>query len=122
MHELSIVESVLTAALKNTPAGQRITRIGMRIGVLTNVVPEALEFAFEVATKDTLAAGAVLDVDYIPVGCRCERCQTEFEVADFNYLCPGCQSSSGALIRGNELQLSFIEVEEDGTAADDHRN
>ena len=53
MHELGIMEQTLAIAIHNAKKenAQQIKRIIMNIGKLSGVVPEALEFAFEVAAK-----------------------------------------------------------------------
>ena len=55
MHELSIMQSALSQALeqaRHAGAG-KVHEIRLRIGVLSGVVPEALQFAFEVLAEGT---------------------------------------------------------------------
>ena len=64
MHELgiaaSILESVQTEALLHP--GGRITKVGVKIGELSGVDCDALQFGFEVLVKDTEWEPVVLDV------------------------------------------------------------
>ncbi|MGD8605331.1 MAG: hydrogenase maturation nickel metallochaperone HypA, partial [Anaerolineales bacterium] len=55
MHELAIADSIFRTVLaeidKNGYA--RVSAIGLRIGLLTDVVPEALTFGFEAIARGT---------------------------------------------------------------------
>ncbi|HYG35135.1 MAG TPA: hydrogenase maturation nickel metallochaperone HypA, partial [Clostridia bacterium] len=64
MHELSIMDSALNLALDQArkAGAKRICGIRLRIGALSGVVPEALEFAFEALVTGTLAEGAKLSI------------------------------------------------------------
>ncbi len=69
MHEVGIMENTLAMAVKRAAeeGAHRIHRLTMRIGPLSGVVPEALEFAFVVLARGTIAEGARLEVERIPV-------------------------------------------------------
>ncbi len=60
MHELSIMQSALSLALDQArqAGAARVHTIRLRIGALSGVVPDALEFAFEALTPGTMAEGA----------------------------------------------------------------
>jgi hydrogenase nickel incorporation protein HypA/HybF len=119
MHELSIAEDLL-AIVERTAAEHRLARVSrlrIVVGALGNVVPEALEFAFEVAGRGTVAEGARLEIVEVPVTVRCNACQAETELEDFAFLCMACGSVDVDVVRGNELYLDSIEG--DGNTADD---
>jgi hydrogenase nickel incorporation protein HypA/HybF len=65
MHELSITEELLQ--IINDKASQvgikRIERINLRIGEFSGVLPDALIFAFELLSKDTITEGAVIEIE-----------------------------------------------------------
>ena len=65
MHELSIMQSALSLALDQArqAGAARVHTIRLRIGALSGVVPDALEFAFEALTPGTLAEGAQLAIE-----------------------------------------------------------
>ncbi|MCU0771509.1 MAG: hydrogenase maturation nickel metallochaperone HypA [Verrucomicrobia bacterium] len=87
-----------------------IHSLRMRIGTLSGVVAEALQFAFQALKADTLAAGATLEVEEVRPACWCGECRAEFEVTDFLYECPHCHRPSVDLRRGRELALVSLEV------------
>jgi hydrogenase nickel incorporation protein HypA/HybF len=112
MHEMSIMGSALrtvfaTAAEHNA---QRVHRVGMRIGALSSVVPDALQFAFEAMTKDTIAEGAALDVEYLEVVCWCGDCSQAFSQEGIAALCPNCGGMNYTIRQGRELELKDVEL------------
>jgi len=90
----------------------RIHRIALRVGDLAGVVPEALEFAFDVVTEGTIAEGARLEIVRVPLICACTVCGSEFQPPDvfFDFDCPQCHSMSARVRQGRELELGHLEV------------
>ena len=104
----SALESA-TAELRKAGA-REILRMKLRVGVLSGVVPEALEFAFESLKGTTPAAGAVLEIELTPAVFRCLDCTAESKLTKMTFNCPRCQ---GCLILdhgGNELELTQLEL------------
>jgi hydrogenase nickel incorporation protein HypA/HybF len=94
MHELSIARQLLDIVAEAATQHElkRVHRLRVVIGALGNVVPEALEFAFDVAGEGTVAAGAELEIVEVPVTVRCNACGAESRLEDFAFLCPACGS------------------------------
>ena len=113
MHEVSIMEQTLEIAInkaKNQGAKQ-IYNLKMRIGAVSGVVPEALTFAFDVITDNTIAQGAKLEIETVPVKCYCSHCQQDFYPSDLViYECPQCGQFSHKIITGKEIELTSLEV------------
>ena len=113
MHELSIANNIIEIATEQmAKAGcDVIDCINLEIGALTCVHPSALEFCFEMASKDTLAEGARLKIETIPVTIYCDICDREFELAGIqNQSCPQCDDQSATVRRGKELDIISIEI------------
>ena len=110
---MSIMESALSTALDEArrAGASRVYVIRLRIGALSGVVPEALQFAFEALTPGTAAEGATLAVERVPARFWCRVCQREFESDDILEGCPGCGQPSGELLAGREMELASMEVE-----------
>jgi hydrogenase nickel incorporation protein HypA/HybF len=112
LHELSIIEQTLEIAFDNArqQGASRIHCLQMRIGEMSGVVPEALQFAFDAATVGTMAEDAILEIETVPVVCFCASCQSEFHPADFFSECPQCGQLSIDLRQGKEIELSALEI------------
>lgn len=113
MHELSIAQSIVDSAREQAAAhdGRRVLRIGVRVGEISGVAVEALEFCFAMTVKDTEFDGAALEVEKVAVRYRCRQCGVEFHPREFLAECPSCGSAAASMIAGDELGLSFLELE-----------
>ena len=114
MHELSIAQSVLEAVKAEAVRhpGTKPAKVGLKIGELASVDPDALRFGFEVLTRDTALEGLQLEIEFCPRRHRCLDCGTEFNVKDFDFRCPGCQSTRNDCISGDQLEIAYLELEE----------
>ncbi len=112
MHELSVMQSALDIAVDHAKrqGAQRIHLIKLRVGALSGVVPDALEFAFDITTQGTMAEGAKLDIERVPAACYCPACDIEFEPEHTFYECPRCKSLDVKVRRGRELDVASLEV------------
>ncbi len=113
MHEVSLMQGTLDIAVARAQeaGASRIESLTMRIGALSGVVRDALEFAFEVLTPGTLAEGARLIIEDVPVVCYCPGCAAEFEPQGMVFGCPQCGERSAQVRRGREIDLVQMEVE-----------
>lgn len=114
MHELGIASSILEAVAKEKERrpGSRFLKVGLRIGELSGVDPEALSFGWEALTRDTEWDGLELAIEHIPRRQRCTPCGYEFEAPDSMTGCPKCAELLTVTIRGDELDIAYIEVDE----------
>ncbi len=114
MHELGIARSILGIALDAAQQGnaERVMSIGLRVGALAGVEQAALDLAFDVARRGTIAGDAELRVETVPLRCHCTTCDVDFDVDDRHgvALCPRCGAPSGDILAGLELEVSYIEV------------
>ncbi|MGE3821681.1 MAG: hydrogenase maturation nickel metallochaperone HypA [Isosphaeraceae bacterium] len=112
MHEIGVMSDALAIALERAErhGARKIHRIHLRVGSLSGVDPEALALAFEVVQQGSIALGATLDVETIPLACACPSCGLEFTPPDFDYQCPGCDFHGAEVIRGRELELASLET------------
>lgn len=113
MHEMSIIAGVLDSVTPAaTQAGaQRVLRIVLRIGDMTEVVDEALDFAFEVLTEGTICEGAELQVVKVHPRSVCFECGHEFDHDRFHRACPQCNSMKTQVMQGREMEIESIEVD-----------
>jgi len=113
MHELSIMQSALDQVLeKARQAGaSRVHAIRLRIGTLSGVVPDALQFAFEALADGTPAQGARLLIEDVPARFWCPTCSHEFAATRMFAECPDCHRPSAELRAGREMELTSLEVD-----------
>lgn len=114
MHEMGIIASVLDSVRLSAQAAnaQKVTCVRLRIGEMTQALPEALEFAFEALSEhDPLIGGATLEVEMIKPKSRCLECGFEFEHDRLHLFCPQCDSFATTLLAGRELSIDSIEVD-----------
>ena len=65
MHELGLAEGIMTVAIDM--AGDRtVTRIAVRIGEDQRIVPDSLEFGFQLLAEGTICEGATLQCLVVP--------------------------------------------------------
>ncbi|HEX8855819.1 MAG TPA: hydrogenase maturation nickel metallochaperone HypA [Thermoleophilaceae bacterium] len=111
MHELSIAESVVRIAA-NHANGRRVTKVELKVGHLRQVVPSALEFAFELVAQGTPVEGAELEIEAVPAGGVCRSCGAETQLRDFPLQCAACGGLDVEVTRGEELLVDSLELEE----------
>ena len=114
MHELSIASAILDAVRKEAEKrpGARVTKVGVRIGALSGVEPEALSFGFTVLVKGTEFEPLALEIEPVPRRQRCPACDFTFEVAEDNLACPRCARIETQFAGGDELDMAYLEIEE----------
>jgi hydrogenase nickel incorporation protein HypA/HybF len=112
MHELGIAHEVLEAVRKEAIRlnGQRPTKVGVRIGELAAVDPEALHFCFDALVLETGLAPLELEIEFCPRRHRCPQCNQVFAVVDYAVACPRCGSPGTEFVSGDELELAYLEV------------
>lgn len=112
MHEVGIMQSAMEAArdAAKLSGATQIHALRLRVGAMTGVVREALEFAFEVAREGTMAEGARLEIETVPASYWCGGCRAEFAPAQFEYECPRCGQPSAEIRHGLELEVASLEL------------
>jgi hydrogenase nickel incorporation protein HypA/HybF len=108
MHEMALTRSVVEAVCEHA-AGRRVHSVRVEVGALCAVVPDAMNFCFDLATEGTAAAGARLDIDTTPGRARCRSCAEDFELPDPILLCP-CGSADVEVTAGRDLRILSMEV------------
>ena len=119
MHEMSIVEALLETVrreLRAHPDG-RVRAVRVRVGQLRLIEPSMLEFCYAAAVRDTPLAGSQLEVEQIEASARCDVCSLEFPVEENWFECPRCRSARARLLKGDELLLSSLQIENVAAAA-----
>ena len=113
MHELSIAQNILDIVNEQLLINNlsRVNKVKIKVGKLAGIEPESLKFCFEIITKNTKADGSVLEIDSVPVRCKCKNCQTIFRFDGLDFSCPACMENNWKIISGMELQVVGLEAE-----------
>lgn len=110
MHELSIAHAIVGTVADAVP-GRRVERVRLQVGMLAGVVPEALQFGWEVTTAGTLLEGSVLDVERIPLAATCLDCQApSTHDAPPPLTCPDCGGRALPADDGRTLEVLSVDV------------
>jgi hydrogenase nickel incorporation protein HypA/HybF len=113
MHEISIAESIIqiAEAKAREQNAQSIQVIKLRLGTFTTIVPDALQFAFEIARHGTLSRDARLDIEIVPMIVRCVVCEASTQPV--GGICLTCEQCGFPLeiLSGEELRIEYIEVD-----------
>lgn len=117
MHELSICQGIgdiaRTVLEALPPPPPRVSRVTVRIGRLTSVLPDSLRYHFDLLARGSLLDGATLDVEEVPVRGRCADCGGRFEIDVLSFTCPACGSGVVELLSGRELQVVSLDLVEE---------
>lgn len=117
MHELSIAENLMEV-IREASIREKFTKVNsvsLKIGEMAGVDKDALSFSFEIVSKGTLAEGAMLDVEIVPLTARCSACGITFKIEDYVFRCGGCESTDIELVSGRELKIDHIDVKDGET-------
>ncbi|GAB2894298.1 hydrogenase maturation nickel metallochaperone HypA [Uliginosibacterium flavum] len=113
MHELTLAEraiGIVEAAARKAEA-RRVTRIRLSIGALAHVDPDTMQYCCEVVSRDTLAAGAQIEVVRAPGLAWCATCSAEVALKQIGEPCPQCGGYQLNITDGDQMQVVDISIE-----------
>jgi hydrogenase nickel incorporation protein HypA/HybF len=119
MHEMGIANSVLDAVRAEKlrfPDGH-IHKIGVRIGEIAGVDPDAVSFCFEALVRGTELEPLALEIELCPRRYQCRACRHWCAASTEDSACPKCGSTESEFLGGDELELAYLEVENGARAA-----
>lgn len=112
MHELSLAEEmrsiIQTYAVKESV--RKVIAVYLQIGTLSGVVPEALQFCFDVVVRGSIAEGALLKLQIVPGVAKCPLCQAEVNIQNRYDSCSACGGFGLQLLQGDEMRITELEV------------
>jgi hydrogenase nickel incorporation protein HypA/HybF len=116
MHELPVTQGILDIVLRHAVKNQvsKIHAISLAVGDLSDLQDEWIQRYFDYISKGTLAEGAKLKIERVPVVFRCKACSEEFpvnikEMKDIE--CPSCGEKDFSLVSGREYYIRNMEAE-----------
>lgn len=121
MHELGIMTGIMNAVETSAKdaGADKILKISLSVGEMTEAIADALQFAFEALSEGTPCEGAELVVNMVKPKSRCLECGEVFIHDRFHIFCPACDSFATELLEGRELHIDSIEVDIPDDVGDD---
>ncbi|MDV7389830.1 hydrogenase maturation nickel metallochaperone HypA, partial [Arthrospira platensis SPKY1] len=99
--------------------GAAVAAVHLRIGRLAGIEAGALHFSYDLVVEGTRLAGSRLVIEDVAVAIHCAVCDRERELPGIQrFRCPTCDTPSGDIRRGRELEVTSIElaIAEEATA------
>jgi hydrogenase nickel incorporation protein HypA/HybF len=87
-----------------------VERIDLEIGLLAGVQTEALDFAWNCATENTVLEKAERIIHWIDGKAKCHDCDLEFRIRKLFDPCPNCNQYLTSLISGKELRVKSLVI------------
>jgi hydrogenase nickel incorporation protein HypA/HybF len=116
MHELSVTKNVLQLVIKHAEANKahKVVGVQLEIGEMRDIIEDLMQKCFLYLARGTIAEGAELKIDVIPLTCICRICNEIFPVnvhKGFDDLsCPKCEGTSLVPYTGQEFIIKAIDV------------
>lgn len=115
MHELPVVNHILEIVLRHAEKANatRVTEVRLKIGELSDLQDDWFKRYFDYVSRDTIAAGATLRIERMPVVFLCTKCKKTFPVKIREIegvCCPFCGEGKVTFLSGREFQIKEIEV------------
>jgi hydrogenase nickel incorporation protein HypA/HybF len=110
MHELGITQNIVEIVAEQAQ-GLVVQRVVLEIGQLSAILPDSIQFCFDVCTQGTVLETATLEIIEIPGLGKCRHCGTEVFLDQPFGVCPNCDSIELEIVQGEELKIKEIEVE-----------
>ena len=113
MHEMSVAQSVLDTIVEQAKKNNaRPIRAVISCGQFNTLNDEAMQFAFEAISENTLCHGMCLEIKHIPLRTKCRECNEIFEFDIYSPACPKCKAEQFDFQPDAPLLLEEIEFED----------
>lgn len=113
MHELSIAQSILDIAENAAPKNSGVvTSVGLQVGELSGIEIESLKFALSIIKENTILQKAEINIEFIGGEAECTECKKRFPMHYFGSSCPECGSYFLNVLKGREMRVLNIIVDE----------
>lgn len=113
MHEYSIVQSLLESCEEHAKQNEstNVTKVIVKIGVLSGVEPDLLQTAFDTFKEQTVCHNAQFIINHQKVVIECFSCNEQSTLEKNDFCCPKCESTQLKVIDGEDMYLMSLEME-----------
>ncbi len=120
MHEMTVTQALLDMALRHAD-GQRVTDIYLQVGRMSAIVPSSVEVFFKYLSQDTLAEGAKLHFEILPLEMTCQACHRQLDLSEWSAHGPhlimhkaftrGCECGSKDLRVSGGVSFGLVSID-----------
>lgn len=113
MHEYSIVQALLNSCEESARENglDLITKVVVKIGVLSGVEPDLFITAFDTFKLHTICHNAMLEIIYQPVEIECRSCGIRSILKKNEFACISCGSIDIDVVDGEDIYLMSLEMD-----------
>ncbi len=111
MHGIGISEDILKIIKRRAQQQglSQVKKVKVKLGEIYMVGEEELIETFKTVSKGTIAEGARVEVDLVPIAIKCSDCEKVVRGKEFSLSCPDCGGMSLGVLSGEELIVEGIE-------------
>jgi hydrogenase nickel incorporation protein HypA/HybF len=112
MHEFSIVQHIIGIVLETATNHhvEHVSKVEVEIGKASGVMHEAMDIAWQAATRDTVLSGAILKINEIQILAECRLCKHRYNPIEIFEPCPVCSEINPIILTGQELRVIALET------------
>lgn len=114
MHELALGQAIVDTVVRRAD-GRGVRQVTVRVGYLRQVVPDSLQFAWEMLTDGSDLAGCRLDIDHVPAVVACRTCAARTTLEWPVLICGSCEGFEVDVVSGEELVIATMDVTEEAS-------
>lgn len=116
MHELGVTRDIARIVVQRAQesGAHRVVAVDLVIGRMRNLEEQWVQRYFTRCAKGTIAEGARIHIEYVPIAFHCRSCGETFVLdvhKDERMHCPHCHGDDFSMICGGELLIKDIQVE-----------
>ena len=114
MHELSVAMNIVEIVQEEAESrGVQVRAVHLKLGALSGVVKDSLQFCYEMACAETPLKNSQLLIEEIPVMVFCANCQARQPLESIQlFCCPKCGAPTSTVVQGKELEVVALEIQE----------
>ena len=109
MHELALGQAIADTVERHAD-GRHVERVLVRIGHLRQVVPDSLQFSWQLLVEGTDLDGCALEIEHVPAVVECRACATTTTLELPVLACAACGGIDVELRSGEEFLIIAIDV------------
>ena len=110
MHELSLCHAIADV-VRPYGTDKHIDVVRVQVGALRQVVPDSLTFCWSLIREYECMPDALLELEMVPAEVVCRSCGQRSQITSrWSVCCPECDSGDVEVLRGNEFQVTSLDV------------